>query len=46
MAQLLQQQYQKIGIKVNIETVDSSQSFAMVKADKINWTNDELGATR
>ena len=38
MAQLLQQQYQKVGIKVNIETVDSSQSFAMVKADKINWT--------
>lgn len=38
LAQLLQAQYQKISIIVKIETVDASQAFAMVKADKINWT--------
>ena len=37
-AQLLQAQYQELGITVEIETVDAAESFKLVKEDKTNWT--------
>ena len=41
LAQVLQAQYQKLGLTVKIATVDAAQSFAMVKAGTINWTSTD-----
>lgn len=38
LAQVLQAQYQELGINVQIETVDSAEAFQLVKEDKTNWT--------
>jgi peptide/nickel transport system substrate-binding protein len=39
IAQVLQAQYQKLGITINIETVNPADSFALVKSGKTNWTD-------
>jgi peptide/nickel transport system substrate-binding protein len=39
LAQVLQAQYQKLGITVKIETVNPADSFALVKSGKTNWTD-------
>ena len=37
--QLLQSQYEKLGIKIEIKTVNAADAYAMVKAGQIDWTN-------
>jgi peptide/nickel transport system substrate-binding protein len=37
LTQLLQAQYQELGINVEIETVDSADYFALIKDDTIPW---------
>lgn len=39
IAQVLQAQYQKLGITINIETVNPADAFALVKSGKTNWTD-------
>ena len=39
LAQVLQAQYQKLGITINIETVNPADSFARVRSGETNWTN-------
>jgi peptide/nickel transport system substrate-binding protein len=39
IAQVLQAQYQKLGITITIETVNPADSFALVKSGKTNWTD-------
>lgn len=39
IAQVLQVQYQKLGITINLETVNPADSFALVKSGKTNWTD-------
>lgn len=39
IAQVLQAQYQKLGITINLETVNPADSFALVKSGKTNWTD-------
>lgn len=38
IAELLQQQYEKAGIAVEINVVNSADAFALVKDDTTNWT--------
>lgn len=38
LAQVLQAQYQELGITVEIETVDSAEAFQLIKDDKTNWS--------
>jgi peptide/nickel transport system substrate-binding protein len=38
LAQLLQQQYQRVGVNVELEVVNAADAFAMVKDDVTNWT--------
>lgn len=37
LAQILQAQYQELGITVEIETVDAAEYFTLIREDKINW---------
>jgi peptide/nickel transport system substrate-binding protein len=39
LAQVLQAQYQKLGITIKIETVNPADAFALVKSGKTNWTD-------
>jgi peptide/nickel transport system substrate-binding protein len=39
IAQVLQAQYQKLGITITIETVNPADAFALVKSGKTNWTD-------
>ena len=41
LGQVLQSQYQKLGLTVKLATVDAAQSFALVKNGTTNWTTTD-----